>query len=211
MIVHRCEQGSQDWHDLRCGIPTASQFDRLVTPKAWKPSASIDDYVAELVAEYMLGEPVEIESVWMARGRTIEREARAWYALEHGVTVEQVGFITDDLEEVGCSPDGLIGEDGGLEIKVPAAKNHAAYLINPAKFTAAYWHQCQGGLWITGRKWWDLVSYCPPRHSPKAIGMPPVVVRIEPNLDYHAILAECVAELRRKLDEVLVRFGYKKG
>ena len=95
------EQGSTEWMMARLGIPTASRFDRLLTPKTRKPSASRDSYRAELVAEYLMGQPLDWgTSAWMERGTELEDEARRWYEMDRGVDVEQVGLVLRD--------DGLV-------------------------------------------------------------------------------------------------------
>lgn len=183
MIVHDCVQGTPEWLNLRLGIPTASRFDDILTPKTRKPSASARKYRAELLAEYLIRAPMDSPaSPWMERGTALEPEARAWYAFETGADVRQVGFVTRDDRLVGGSPDSLIGEDGILEIKCPSATNHVLYMLND---DPGYIGQCQGLLYLTGRAWVDLLSYNPV--------LPPVVIRVERDEEY-------IADLCRVLD-----------
>lgn len=192
MIRVDVQQGSQAWLDARVGIFTASNFDKLITPKTQKPSASMDKYVYEVLAEMVLGRSLQdASSGFMERGTEMEREARAWYEFETDCEVEQVGLLLRDDRRVGCSPDGLVGEDGGLEIKCPSAGVHVSYLLGDAY--ESYYCQVQGSLWITGRKWWDFVSYCP--------GFPPKLVRFAADKAFHAKLSDCVIEAMVKLDE----------
>lgn len=187
MIIHDCEQGSREWLDLRIGVATASQFDQVITPKTQKPSASMTKYAYKLLAEKALGQSLdEAASMWMERGTELEPEARAWYELTQGVDVQQVGFITSDDGLVGCSPDGLVGEDGGLEIKCPSAAVHLGYLLGGVE--DAYRCQVQGGLWVTGRAWWDFLSYCP--------GLPPVLVRFTREEEFITNLAAAMVEFQ---------------
>lgn len=153
-------QGTAQWMQCRLGIPTCSNFHRIITPKELKPSKSHGAYIAQLVAEWFLGKPVdESASEFMERGTEMEVEAVAAYEWDNNCCATKVGFITSDDGLVGGSPDRLIGEDGGLEIKCPSAAVHVGYLLNGVD--AEYRCQVQGLLWLTGRKWWDLVSYNP--------------------------------------------------
>ena len=184
MKILQADQGTQEWLDARLGCPSASQFCKLVTT-AGKPSASADDYISELIAERITGErePIYVNE-WMQRGTELEPEARATYEFIHGVDVEEVGFILDDSGEFGCSPDGLVGEDGGVEFKCPAPKNHIAWSrkgVCPSKHYA----QVQGCLYITGREWWDFMSYHP--------DMKPFIVRVERNEEFIEKLAEQIS------------------
>jgi len=182
--ILQADQGTQEWLDARLGCPSASQFCKLVTT-AGKPSASADDYISEMIAERITGErePIYVNE-WMQRGTELEPEARETYEFIHGVDVEEVGFILDDSGEFGCSPDGLVGEDGGVEFKCPAPKNHIAWSrkgVCPSKHYA----QVQGCLYITGRKWWDFMSYHPE--------MKPFIVRVERDEEFIEKLAEQIS------------------
>lgn len=199
MIVHDCEQGSEEWVALRLGIPTGSNLDRILTPKTRRPSAQQAAYIAELVAERLTGESSEgFSSEWTEHGSIVEEEARTYYEFQRGVTVQRVGFVTRDDGLVGGSPDGLIGEDGGLEIKCPSPKVHASYLLGTAM---DYVGQCQGYMYLTDRKWWDLLAY----HQT----MPAVIVRVERDEKYMAALAPLLDEFVMLLDEAerLARLG----
>jgi hypothetical protein len=200
MLILDCEQGSEEWVRLRCGLPTASAFDRIITPKTRKPSAQAFGYLCECLAEIMLDAPLDAaSSAWMQRGSEIESEACTWYAMIHDCDVRRVGFVLRDDRCVGCSPDGLVGEDGGLEIKVPGAKKHVEYMLEPERLSHDHYCQSQGGLWITDRKWWDLVSYNPV--------MEPVVIRVDRDAEFIEALAECVDRFVADLAAARVRFG----
>lgn len=160
MIVHDVDQGSRAWSRLRIGIPTASAFDQLVTPAQLKPAKGYA-YLMRLLTEWALGCSIGDESTSqiLERGRDNEAWARNAYTWETGKDVTQVGFITTDDGRAGGSPDGLVGDDGGVELKFPMAKTHVSYLIDPQSLVMAYRCQVQGYLWITGREWWDVCSY----------------------------------------------------
>jgi len=181
-VLVEVEQRSDEWQKLRCGVATASCFDRIITPATGKPSASAVAYRRELLAEWLTGQPVSIkESGWMQRGTEMEPEARAFYEFEADAEVTEAGFVfLDERRLIGCSPDGLVGDDGLVEIKCPAPHTHVGYLID-AKLPTAYIPQVQGALWVTGRRWCDFISYHPE--------MEPLIVRVKRDEGYIAKMA----------------------
>lgn len=167
MRLIECEQGSPEWHAARCGVPSASRFaDIMATLKTGGEAAVRRNYRVDLVIERLTGRPMDTyQNDAMRLG--IEREpiARVRYEEHSGNLVRQVGFCKHDKLEAGASPDGLIDDDGGLEIKCPGRAKHLEYIHLSAE-PAEYTWQIQGGLWITGRRWWDFVSFNPefPEH-----------------------------------------------
>ncbi len=161
MKLIACEQGSPEWHAARCGIATASRFsDILATIKSGEAAAR-RNYRARLVVERLTGKSVEsFQTTAMRQGTEREPAARSAYEAQTGAWVSEVGFCRHDTMEAGASPDGLIGDDGGLEIKCPELATHLGYL-RMAGMPPEYVAQVQGNLWITGRDWWDFVSYSP--------------------------------------------------
>jgi putative phage-type endonuclease len=158
------EQGSDAWLEIRRGIITASVIGQLITPGTIKPASNDKSraLIAQLAAERITG---QTDSVFvnddMLRGTLHEPYARDKYAEHNGVEVQQVGFVIRDEWGIrlGASPDGLVGEDGGLEIKCPRAKAHIQTILSghvPAHNMA----QVQATLLVTGRDWWDFVSFC---------------------------------------------------
>ena len=184
MIISPHEQGTPEWLAARLGKPSASMFSKLITMTG-KPSASADAYINQLLGERLTGksEP-HYTSEAMILGTEREPLARADYEFISGNKVDQYGFILDDSESYGCSPDGLIGEDGGLEIKCPAQTTQAGYWRDKQSGVRKYYQQIQGCMWVTGRKWWDFFSYHP--------DMPHVLVRVERNEEYIEKLSEQV-------------------
>lgn len=161
MIVLNLEQGSEAWHRARLGIPTASRFKDIITPAKGEKSKSYTAYLYELLAERVTGEKSDnFTSEWMQRGNELEPQARNAYEFLFEVEVEQVGFILNDEKSIGVSPDGLIGADGGLEIKSPKASTLVQYMLED-KLPDIYKPQVQGNLWISDREWWDFVAYHP--------------------------------------------------
>lgn len=182
MKIIECVQGQPEWLAVRLGRPTASRADQLLTPKTRKPAAARFKYRAELLAEWLLGYPLDGgSSVWMERGSELEAEARKWYAFDRGVDVREVGFLLTDDERYGGSPDGLIGDDGIIEIKVPSAVVHVGRMLGEDH---EHNGQCQALLYVSARSWVDLISYNPV--------LPPVVTRIERDEAYIAALAEVI-------------------
>jgi hypothetical protein len=158
MIEFACEQRSLEWNEARRGIPTASQFSRIVTPKALKPSKSAELYTCELVFAAVTGIVVDTDEDYMTRGTQLEDEAISLYEFTRDVKTRKAGFIfKDESRTCGGSPDRLVDPDGGLEVKVPRGSNHVRYLLGG--FDDEHRIQVQALLWITGRKWWDLMSY----------------------------------------------------
>jgi hypothetical protein len=160
MIVHKCQQGTTEWLELRAGIPTASAFDRIIT-KSGKPSSQAEKYLYTLLAERIMGHPVvEHVSMWMQRGSESEADAVAYYELQRECSTEVIGFVTNDEGTIGASPDRFVGADGLLEIKVPKESTHVGYRLKES-VDAEYYPQVQGQLWVTGRAWADIMSYHP--------------------------------------------------
>jgi len=183
MRVSDFEQGSQEWLQSRLGKPTASNFGKLITPTG-KPSASAESYINELIAQRITGElPEFFKSEAMERGNELEPHAKASYEFTHDVEVVEVGLCLHDEYECGASPDGLIGENGGIEIKCPLPHTHVAYL-RAGEVPSKYIPQIQGCMWITGRKWWDFMSYHP--------AMENLIVRVERDDEYIQKLADAV-------------------
>ena len=152
------EQRSEEWFQARCGIPTASQFKRIITSQG-KPSTSASSYMHELLAEWLGAEREQFETEWMNRGTEMEPEAKAFYEFETGLDVQEIGFITTLEGMAGCSPDGMT-EHKGLEMKCPKASTHVKYLL-AGKCPAEYVPQVQGSMWVSGKDEWDFMSYHP--------------------------------------------------
>jgi hypothetical protein len=194
MIVHdEIIQGTTAWLKLRAGIPTASCFDMILTPKG-KPSTSADRYLYELLAERILGRPiVKAVTTWMDRGSQTEAEAVAYYESLRDLDTKKIGFVTNDAGSIGASPDRLVGADGLLEIKVPKESTHVGYLLN-GTVGDTYWPQLQGQLWIAERKWVDIMSYSP--------DMPEVVIHVERDEAYIEKLAATVTAFSGELERL---------
>lgn len=152
------EQGTPEWFQARLGRVTGSRIADVMMAKS---TAGYQNYRAQLICERLTGNPTEtFTSAAMQHGTDTEPQARAFYEMETGNDVQQVGFIKHPTLFAGASPDGLIGELGGVEIKCPQPAEHIRTLIGGA-IKRPYVLQMQWGMQCTGREWWDFVSFCP--------------------------------------------------
>lgn len=155
MQIHKCDQLSDEWFELRKGKMTASNAQAIGAN-----GRGLETYIYTLMAEKYSNNKEHYTNKDMERGIELEEQARMTYEIENE-KVEQVGFIELD-EFTGCSPDGLVGEDGGLEIKCVNDVNFFKLLINRERdLDIKHIWQCQMCLYITKRKWWDLSIYNP--------------------------------------------------
>lgn len=188
MIIHTYPQGSEDWLRARAGKVTASMFKdaRSRLKKTGEPTEAALNYAFKVAVEAISGIPMDegFQTWQMRRGNELEPEARDLYAIRTGNTVDLCSFITTDCESYGASADGLIGEDGGLEIKCLVSPERIRNAI--LNYDISEWiDQVQGGMWITGRKWWDFVIYCP---ALSGVGRELTIWHIERDEDYIAQL-----------------------
>lgn len=198
-VVRNVKQGTPEWLQLRLGVVTASDAERIVTPKKLEPSKAQAAYVSELVAEHLIGAPLDFTTdKWRERGIALEGEARDWYCLMRE-PVEEVGFLQRDDLLVGCSPDGIIEGRRGVEIKCPAAATHVGYLLDPATLVADYRMQVQFSLWLTGWPAWDILSYCPT--------LPTVLREVLPDAAVFAALDAEVPKVLAAREAALVRIA----
>jgi hypothetical protein len=160
MQIIECEQGTPEWLAARAGIPTASEFHTVMAVgKQGGKSVTRKAYLNKLVGEILTGEPMaNYVSADMDRGKLMEDEARDLYAFMTDEDPLRVGFIRNG--DKGASPDSLIGDKGGLEIKSAAAHIQVERLIAD-ELPSEHRAQVQGSLWVAEREWWDFVSYCP--------------------------------------------------
>jgi len=195
MIHLKVKQGSQEWQIRRLDIGTASESDKLVTAKKWEPTSSAARmaYILRLVTQRALGIPLDgWLSPAMLHGRDWEPKARTQYELQYGVEVEECGFCLTDDGTFGASPDAFVGEEGLLEIKCPENPAiHMGNLLHPDNFRDAHWLQVQAQLYVTQRKWTDLVSYFQ--------GLPMVCLRITPHPEFQIKFAAAVKQFTQDL------------
>jgi len=168
MKIIDCIQGTPEWFAAKCGVPSASNFDRILCADG-KVSKQRTKYLWQLAGETITGISEETyQNAAMLRGKEMEAEARELYRLISGLEVVEVGFCLD--KKYGASPDGLVAETGCLEIKSPNLVTHVGYLLENILPTD-YFQQCQGQLLVTGREWVDFMSYYP--------GLKPLIIRVK--------------------------------
>lgn len=191
-----CDQGSDAWKTARLGIPTASNFAIVMRAKgkgADGTSLQRTEYLNKLAGEIVTGEPMDsYQNEHMIRGQEWEDEARQMYAFMEEVEPVRVGFIRNGQK--GCSPDSLIGDHGGLEIKTALAHIQIARLRKGA-LPAEHVAQVQGNIWCAERDFWDFVSY-----SRK---LPLFTIRIFRDDDYIRHMAECVDIFNQELAQAV--------
>lgn len=204
-LADQIEQGSDEWFRVRMGIPTASEFFKVMAKVGPKGGTTHKEYVQRsqymrtIAAEIITGEPSESE--WQGnrhteRGKEREDEARALYALDHDVEPLRVGFIRNG--NCGCSPDSLVGDVGGLEIKdiLPARQIER---LQDGTLPSEHRWQVIGSLLVSEREWWDFMSH--------SRGLPPFYVRV-----YRDKVKDELVQLREGIDrfvaetEALVRW-----
>lgn len=164
-------QLSDEWFSARAGNPGVSNFDKIVTMKG-EPSKSRKDYMLQMASEKIRGKADEtFKSQAMENGTIREAEARALFELLNDIEVEQVAMVYKDEKKLfHASPDGLIGKDGGIEIKCPLGKTHANYLYDN-KLPSQYYVQLQSSMYVCERKYWWFMSYVD--------GLKPLFIRVE--------------------------------
>lgn len=197
-------QGSEEWIAARLGRATASRFSDILATTKTGPAASRANYMAQLVCERMTGKAEEtFESAAMKHGTEHEPFARMAYEAQTGLIVEETGFVAHPEWMIGASPDGLIGMDGGFECKCPNSATHIETLLKgmPAKHLP----QVQGCMWLTGRKWWDFVSYDP--RLPDKLQL--YVQRVERDDIYITKLALAVSLFLGEVDELVLELEKK--
>lgn len=181
MRLHRVEQGSQAWYRLRLGKPTASNFDKIVTPSG-QPSKQADDYLYRLVCEQILNESMDDEIgyvQWVARGKENEPNAVASYQFANDVELEPGGFMTTDDGWVGASPDRLYpGHKEAVEIKCPAPWTLLKYHFEGLE--KAYIAQLQGQILVGELKCVHFYAWHP--------NMPPFEHTVLPDTAYLSVL-----------------------
>lgn len=203
MIHHHSDllQGSDEWLAARCGLLTSSEMKLILSAKTLKPAANetAASHLYELAGQRITGhvEPHYISDD-MLRGQQDEIEARALYA-RHYAPVQEMGFVTrDDWGfALGASPDGLVGDDGMIEIKSRRAKFQVETIVSQA-MPDDYLLQVQTALLVTDRKWCDFISYCG--------GLPMVTIRVYPDTAVQHAILHAATVFEARMAKVLARF-----
>jgi predicted phage-related endonuclease len=198
-VFNELEQGTDEWLAARCGIVTASVVGQLITPKTIKPAVNdtsrglTNTLAAERITDYV--EPVQ-PSRAMERGNLDEPFARDAYAEHKGLAVDQIGFMVRQFDgfKIGFSPDGLVGDNGLIEIKSRAQKTQLKTVLAdevPAENLA----QIQCGLLVSGRDWCDYVSY--------SGGMKLWTKRVYPDTAWHEAILAAVKQFEANAAEAV--------
>lgn len=187
------EQGSPEWFAMRAGKVTASKVSDVMSAIT---TAGYKNYLADLVVERLTGNKTEsFTNAAMQWGVDQEPIARAEYEVKTGNFVDQIAFVDHPtIANFGCSPDGLIGDDGLIEIKCPNTATHIDYVMQD-KVPTKYIPQIQCQLAVTGRKWCDFVSFDPRLPD----GLQILIVRLERDDKY---IEKLEARVVKFLDEV---------
>ncbi len=205
MIIHTMPQGSQEWLDARKGKITASEVGEFIctatTATAKKARHALAcKKIAERAGAYIA--PTFVNDA-MKRGTLLESAARQAYCNHKKInTIVEVGFLESNCGYFGASPDGLVENDpeghGGCEIKCPSGEKHFLYLLD-GEVPREYYHQVHMSMAVSGRKWWDFVSWCP---SVTGTFIPIFVIREYWNSDTDALLTGLneMADMVRKYE-----------
>lgn len=205
-------QGSAEWHAIRVGKVTASRVADVVakTKSGW--GASRANYMAELIAERLTGETAErFTNAAMNWGTEKEPDARAAYEFFRDASVTEVGFVEHpSIGMTGASPDGLVSDDGMVEIKCPNTATHLETLLSQA-VPAKYNTQMQWQMACTGRKWCDFASYDP--RLPEEMSL--FVKRVERDdkmiFELEKDVSAFLAELSEKIAKLNGIYGMKEA
>ena len=196
--IFEVPQGSPEWFELRRGLPTSSEFAAIMANSSDRKGRA--SYMRRLAGEIITGDIAEMFAnglpAPMRRGQEQEDEARRTYSLITDNVVRRIGFARDLDKGAGCSTDGLIGEDGVLELKSMRA-DLLIETIEKDEFPNAHYWQCQGALWILRRQWCDLAIYCPK--------MPLFIKRVVRDEDKCAKLAAEIQSFRVDLLSMVAR------
>jgi putative phage-type endonuclease len=190
-------QGTPEWHQLRMGLVTASRIKDVIAKTKSGYSTSRKNYRDELVKQ-RFGIPSEnFSSTAMQHGTETEPVARSLYEIKHDLIVQEVPFIKHPtIEMAGMSPDGLVGDDGLIEIKCPNSSTHFDYLLDGI-VPETYKPQMAWQMACSGRQWVDFISY--DNRVPE--DMQYFEIRYQRDNDYIAMLESEVIEFLKEVDE----------
>lgn len=200
MILHTdIEQNSVDWSILRSGKITASEADSLLTPLGKvREGDGVNTYLNQKLTEIWTGGPlVALQGVFdVEQGKILEERAKPAFTLHTGITTQQVAFIESDDHRSGCSPDAMIGNESGCEIKCPRIDTHVGYVLGGV-LPKIYAAQVQFSMYVTGCKNWHFFSYCR--------ALPPLHLVVARDDDFQESIEEALSAFVQRLDA-----GYEK-
>lgn len=193
MKTYDFEQYSREWWDLRRGVPTGSEFKRIITAKTHALAAAHEEYIHQLIGDLYdpdYGSKDEFATLAMRRGSMMEPESRAAFEMFTEMTAKQIGFCMHDSGRFGCSPDAVLPDGTGLELKNPTAKIHTGWLLG-GSLPDEHKAQVHGSMVVTGAPHWWFMSYRPM--------MPPLILKVERD-DYTEALERCLNEFWERLE-----------
>ena len=201
------EQGSVEWHLSRLGKVTASRVSDVISKGKSGESASRRNYRTELLVQRLTGQPGEsFTNAAMEWGTATEPLARIAYEAEMGVFVDQVAFIDHpSIVQFGCSPDGLVAQDGLIEIKCGNTATHIDWMLD-GKPPTKHIPQMQCQMAVTGRQWCDFVSFDP--RLPDDLQL--FVVRLERDQEYIEAMEAEVQKFLSEVDEMFKKLKERK-
>ena len=204
--IHNVDQKSDEWFNLRAGKATASEFKEFITPKfAIRTGEMPATYIASKAAERWIGRPLP-EDNWSTRatefGSIIESFARPTFELLSEKEVTTVGLITTDDDLAACSPDGLIGDDCGIEIKCPEHTKHTKNVIGGV-LPEDHVIQVQFSMFVSSRPTWYFMSF--------RSDMPPLIVLVHRDDKAQAVIKQAVAEFGERVDEAFNKLVAANG
>jgi hypothetical protein len=198
MRIVDCLQRSEEWERWR-NRPTCSEFGKFITPAKGDYSKQATAYAAEIVAKRLGVYQEPPPSYWMEWGTENEPNAKYAYTQQTDLEITEVGFVLPDgTDAYGGSPDGLIGEDGVLEVKCTAPETLIGYHAT-GQVPVSYRPQVQGLLLVTGRPWCDFYVWHPE--------LTPFLQRIEADEKYQTKIAECLLDLLEEIERIESRVG----
>jgi len=209
MITLNLVQGSDEWKQARAAVTTASRFvDARARLTKKSKNGGVGDFAAKateyawtIALERIACKPLDntFETWQMRRGSELEPMARMAYEMETGLLAGESGLLMTDDRLFGYSSDGLVDDDGMVEIKCPAnCQKIGTTWANPDSAVDDYIDQIQGGMWITGRQWCDFIMYCP---WLEPVGKELFIKRVERNEDYIAALKDDLKEFNILVSE----------
>ena len=199
MKVIECNQRSMQWFQAHCGIVTASSMESVLDiTKKGEPGAKRKTYLRQKLAELLTGIAIQQNYVSFAMQGGVEKEPLgiAAYEREEGVMVDSIGFaLHDSIPRLGCSPDGLVGDDGLIELKCPLPGTHLQYVMD-CVIPEMYLAQIQTQLLVTGRAWCDFATFSPEVPKPARL----MVIRYERKAEDMAFIEKAVTDFNAEID-----------
>ncbi len=193
MKIIDCKQHTTEWAQARLGVITASEADALITP-TFKVSEGkgVETYLYKKLSERLLGYAVDGGGTFeMDQGNIVESIARPWFAFTYDVNVKTPGLCLTDDGRCGASPDGMLDDGSGLEIKSPQGPTHLKYYFK-GELPPEHRVQVHFSMFVTGAPYWKFVSF----HRV----LPPLVLRIERDEKIIATIGEAVAAFGKEFD-----------